>query len=62
MSYQLFLTDNAACDLEELYNYIEAYDTLEKADYVVDKIEEAFSILSDNPEHGAYAKELLAVE
>jgi toxin ParE1/3/4 len=61
MSYQVFLTDDAACDLEELYDYIEAYDTLEKADYVVDKIEEAFSSLSDTPERGAYAKELLAV-
>jgi toxin ParE1/3/4 len=61
MSYQVFLTDDASCDLEELFDYIEAYDTLEKADYVVDKIEEAFSSLSDNPERGAYAKELLAV-
>ena len=61
MSHQVFLTDDAACDLEELFDYIEAYDTLEKADYVVDKIEEAFSSLSDNPERGAYPKELLAV-
>ena len=61
MSCQVFLTDDAACDLEELYHYIEAYDTLEKVDYVVDKIEEAFSSLSDNPERGAYPKELLAV-
>jgi toxin ParE1/3/4 len=61
MSYQVFLTDDAACDLEELFDYIEAYDTLEKADYVVDKIEEAFSSLSDNPVRGAYPKELLAV-
>jgi toxin ParE1/3/4 len=61
MSYQVFLTDDAACDLEELFDYIEVYDTLEKADYVVDKIEEAFSSLSDNPVRGAYPKELLAV-
>ena len=65
MSYQVFLTDDAAYVLEELYDYIEAYDTLQKADYVVNKvvdiIEEAFSSLSDNPERGAYAKELLAV-
>ena len=61
MSHQVFLTDDAACDLEELYDYIEADDTLEKADYVVDKIEEAFSSLSENPERGAYPKELLAV-
>jgi len=61
MSHQFFLTDDAACDLEELFDYIEAYDTLEKADYVVDKIEEAFASLSDNPALGAYPKELLAV-
>jgi toxin ParE1/3/4 len=61
VSYQVFLTDDAACDLEELYDYIEAYDTLEKADYVVDEIEEVFSSLSDDPERGAYPKELLAV-
>ena len=61
MNYQVFLTDDAACDLEELFDYIEDYDTLEKADSVVDKIEEAFSSLSDNPERGAYPKELLAV-
>jgi toxin ParE1/3/4 len=61
MSYQVFLTDDAACDLEELYDYIEAYDTLEKADYVVDEIEEVFSSLSYDPERGAYPKELLAV-
>jgi toxin ParE1/3/4 len=60
VSYQIFLTNDAACDLEELYDYIETYDTLEKADYVVDKIEEAFSSLSDNPERGAYPKELIA--
>jgi hypothetical protein len=42
MSYQVFLTEDAVCVLEELYDYIEAYDTLQKADYVVDKIEEAF--------------------
>ena len=61
MNYQVFLTDDAACDLEELFDYIEDSDTLEKADSVVDKIEEAFSSLSDNPERGAYPKELLAV-
>ena len=61
MSHQVFLTDDAACDLEELYDYIEADDTLEKADYVVDKIEETFSSLSENLERGAYPKELLAV-
>ena len=61
MGYQVFLTDDAAYDLEDLYNYIESHDGLEKADYVLGKIEEPFSSLSDNPERGTYPNELLAV-
>ncbi len=61
MSHQVFLTDDAAYDLEDLYDYIESHDAAENADYVLDKIEEAFSSLSDNPERGAYPNELLAI-
>ena len=61
MSCQVFLTDDAAYDLEELYDHIEFHDTPEKADCVLDKIEEAFASLSENPERGAYPEELLAV-
>lgn len=61
MSYQVFLTDDAAYDLEDLYDYIESYDAPEKADYVLGKIEETFLSLSDNPERGAYPNELLVV-
>lgn len=61
MSYQVFLTDDAAYDLEELYDYIESYDAPEKADYVLDKIEDAFLSLPENPERSAYPEELLAV-
>ena len=61
MSYQVFLTDDAAHDLEDLYDYIEFHDAPEKADYVLEKIEETFSSLADTPERGAYPSELLAV-
>lgn len=61
MSDPVFLTDDAARDLEELYEYIDLNDAPEKADYVLDKIEQAFASLSANPERGAYPKELLAV-
>lgn len=61
MSCQVFLTDDAAYDLENLYDYIESHDAPEKADYVLDKIEEAFSSLSENPDRGAYPSELLAI-
>ena len=61
MSYQVFLTDDAVYDLEDLYDYIESHDVPEKADYVLDKIEETFLSLVNNPERGAYPNELLAV-
>jgi toxin ParE1/3/4 len=61
MSYQVFLTDDAAYDLEALYEYIKTHDALEKADYVLDNIEEAFLSLADNPERGSYPNELLAI-
>lgn len=61
MSYQVFITEDAAFDLEELYDHIESHDAPEKADYVLDKIEESCSSLSENPERGAYPEELLAV-
>ena len=61
MTFKLFLTDDAARDLEELYDYIESHDVPEKADYVLDQIEKAFSKLADNPQRGTYPKELLAI-
>ena len=61
MSFQVFLTNDAARDLEDLYDYIESHDVPEKANYVLEKIDEAFSSLSENPRRGRYPKELLVV-
>lgn len=61
MTFQMFLTDDASRDLEELFDYIASHDSPEKADYVLDQIEKAFLSLSENPERGAYPKELLAI-
>lgn len=44
-----------------IYDYIESHDAPEKADYVLDNIEETFLNLADNPEGGAYPTELLPV-
>jgi toxin ParE1/3/4 len=55
------LTNDAARDLEELYDYIALHDAPRKADYVLDQIEKAFSKLSEFPERGAYPKELLTL-
>lgn len=61
MTFQIFLTDDASRDLEELYDYIASHEAPRKADDVLDQIEKAFSSLTENPERGAYPKELLAV-
>lgn len=61
MSFQVFLTNDAARDLEDLYDYITLHDVPGKADYVLNQIEKAFSSLSENPGRGAYPKELFAV-
>ncbi len=59
MPFAVWLTIDAARDLEERYDYIAGHDSPRKADYVLDQIEKAFSILSEFPERGVYPKELL---
>lgn len=61
MPLAVFLTDDAARDLDELYEYIALHDTPQKADYVLDQVKRAFSRLSQFPERGAHPKELLAL-
>lgn len=61
MGWQVYLTDDATHDLESLYDYIESHDAPEKADYVLKKIEEAFSSLAENPARGSYPNELLDI-
>lgn len=57
--FDVFLTQDAAHDLKELYQYISSHDSPSKADYVLDRIEVAVSSLSDIPERGVYPKELI---
>ena len=61
MPFVVLLTDDAARDLDELYDYIALHDAPGKADHVIGQIEKAFSSLSELPERGAYPKELLAL-
>jgi toxin ParE1/3/4 len=61
MPFRVMLTNDAARDLEELYDYIALHDASRKADYVLDQIEKAFSKLSEFPERGAYPKEMLTL-
>jgi len=61
MSLSVKLTDDAARDLDEIYEYIDLHDVPGKADYVLEQIEKTFLDLSEFPERGAYPKELLAL-
>jgi toxin ParE1/3/4 len=61
MPFQVFLTDDAARDLEDLYDFIEKHDAPGKADHVLERIEKGFTSLSENPQRGTYPKELLAI-
>ncbi len=59
MPFSVFLTDDAARDLQDLYDYIDLHDVAGKADHVLSEIEKAFSSFTDTPHRGTYPKELL---
>jgi toxin ParE1/3/4 len=56
---EVFLTDDALRDLEEIDDYICTSDSPQKADYVLQKIENVFQTLVESPKRGSYPKELL---
>ncbi|MBI2381248.1 MAG: type II toxin-antitoxin system RelE/ParE family toxin [Gammaproteobacteria bacterium] len=58
MAYEVLLTDAAARDLDELYDYIARHDSQERAGYVLEQIETAVMALAELPERGTHPKEL----
>lgn len=61
MSFVVYLTADAARDLEEIYDHIVLHDAPTKAEHVLRRIESAFTRLAESPERGAYPKELLSL-
>jgi toxin ParE1/3/4 len=61
MPFEVFLTADAARDLENLYRYIALHDAPGKAERVLTRIEKALGSLSESPDRGAHPKELLAL-
>ncbi len=61
MPFQVYLTQDAAHDLEDIYDYIFHLDVEGKADNVLDRIEKTFESLTENPLRGASPKELLDI-
>ncbi len=61
MTWSVFLTDDAARDLSDIYANIARHDSPGKADHVLQNIEKILDSLSESPERGAFPKELLGL-
>ncbi len=53
MGFRVLLTDDAVRDLEDIRDYIDGRDSPAPADYVLDRIEEAFRGLAEYPHRGS---------
>ena len=61
MRHEVLLTEGAERELEEIHNYIEAFDSANRADHVLDKLIESAESLAGFPERGPHPRELLAL-
>lgn len=61
MRFEVSLTEDAARDLGEIHDYIDARDDPAKAAHVLERLETAIEGLATNPERGSYPKELLVL-
>ncbi len=61
MVHRVLLTEDAAQDLEELYDYIAEHDSLAAANHVLERIEKAITSLAKFPNRGKHPKELLSL-
>jgi toxin ParE1/3/4 len=61
MRYQVFLTEDAQRDLEELHEYITKFDSSCNADSVLTRVLEVVESLATFPERGTHPKELLVL-
>ena len=58
MTYEVLLADEAESDLLEIYRYVAFNDSLEKADQLLDKLEELVQALDRLPSRGHIPPEL----
>ncbi len=61
MPFDVWLTADAARDLEELHDFIATHDIPGRANHVLGQIEKAFTRLAEFPQRGPCPKELLAI-
>jgi toxin ParE1/3/4 len=61
MRYQVLLSEGAERDLEEIYDYIEKFDSAKSADYLLHKLIEAAERLASFRSAGPIHRKLLAL-
>jgi len=61
MRREVVLTDSAAQDLEEIYDYVAEHDAPAKAEYVLGRLAKVIESLAQAPGRGAHPRELLAI-
>jgi toxin ParE1/3/4 len=61
MRFEVFLTEDANRDLEDIYAYVAEHDAPGKAEALLGRIEEIIERLSANPDRGSYPKEISAL-
>ena len=61
MAFEVLLTEDAARDLEEIYDYIAEHDAPAKADYVLTRLEKVVESLARFPMRGSFPHELVAL-
>ena len=59
MAFLVQLTEDAARDLAEIYDYLDHHHSPAKATDVLEQIESRFLSFSEYPRNGSYPKELL---
>ena len=59
MAFLVQLTEDAARDLAEIYDYLDRHHSPARATDVLEQIERRFLSLSEYPHSGSYPKELL---
>ena len=61
MTFDIRITDDAARDLEEIYEFILQHDSLTAATHVLDKIEKSIEDLKTLPHRERHPKELASL-
>lgn len=61
MAFEVLLTEDAARDLEEIYDYIAEHDAPAKADHVLNRLEKVVGSLANFPKRGSFPHELAAL-